>query len=43
VRRGDCSAFWHHYHEALRRSKHEGRVQVASQGTISFEMIEPAT
>ena len=43
MRRGDLSAFWHHDPEVLRRSKHEGRVQVASKGTISFKMIEPAT
>ena len=42
MRRGDLAAFWAHYQEALKRSKHEGTLKVASKGAVSFEMIEPA-
>ena len=42
MRRGDLSAFWHHDPEVLRRSKHEGKLTVASNAEVSFEMIEPA-
>ena len=42
MRRGDLSAFWDHYQEVLGRSKHEGELTVASNGEVSFEMIEPA-
>ena len=41
-RRGDLSAFWDHYQEALGRSKHDGQLRVASTGEISLEMIAPA-
>ena len=42
VRRGDLSAFWDHYQEALGKSAHEGKLNVASKGAVSFKMIEPA-
>ena len=41
ARRGCLSAFWAHYQEVLRRSTHEGELQVASNGEVSFGMIEP--
>ena len=42
TRRGDLSAFWDHYQDMLGRSKHDGELKVASNGEVSFEMIEPA-
>ncbi len=42
ARRGDLSAFWDHYQEVLGKSAHEGTLRIASNGEISFEMIEPA-
>ena len=42
ARRGDLSAFWDHYQDALGRSKHDGQLRVASKGEISLEMTEPA-
>ena len=42
ARRGDLSAFWDHYQEALRRSKLDEELKVVSNGAVSFEMIEPA-
>ncbi len=41
-RRGDLSAFWDHYQEALGRSKHDGQLRVASTGEVSLEMVAPA-
>ena len=41
-RRGDLSAFWDHYQEALGRSKHDGQLRVASTGEVSLEMIAAA-
>ena len=42
ARRGDLSAFWDHYQDALGRPKPDGQLKVASKGEISFEMIEAA-
>ena len=42
ARRGDLSAFWDHYQEVLGKSADEGKLNVASKGEVSFEMIEPA-
>ena len=42
MRRGDLAAFWDHYQEMLRRSTSDEEPKVASNGEVSFEMIEPA-
>ena len=42
ARRGDLSAFWDHYQEALKTSKQGGDLKVASNDEVSWEMIEPA-
>ena len=42
MRRGDLAAFWDHYQEALKTSTLDEKLKVASNGEVSFEMIEPA-
>ena len=42
MRRGDLPAFWDHYQEVLRTSTLDEKLKVASNGEVSFEMIEPA-
>ena len=42
ARRGDLSAFWDQYQEALRRSKLDEELKVVSNEAVSFEMLEPA-
>ncbi len=41
VRRRDLSAFWDHYQDVLGKSSGE-RLEVVSNGEVSFKMIEPA-
>ena len=42
MRRGDLAAFWDHYQEVLRTSTLDEKLKVASNGEVSFEMIEAA-
>ena len=42
ARRGDLSAFWDCYQDVLERGKQGGDLRVASNGGVSWEMIEPA-
>ena len=42
MRRGDLAAFWDHYQEVLRTSTLNEKLEVASNETVSFEMIAPA-
>ena len=40
MRRGDLAAFWDHYQEVLRTSTRDEKLKVASNGEVSFEMID---
>ena len=42
ARSGDLSAFWAHYQEVLRKSTHGEKLKAASNGEVSFAMIELA-
>ena len=42
MRRGDLAAFWDHYQEVLKTSTRDEKLKVASNGAVSFEMIEAA-
>ena len=42
ARRGDLAAFWDHYQEVLGTSTPDEALSLASDGAVSFEMIEAA-